>query len=85
MGFLRRDYGAAGLFELARQGLMDHTQVMVSLITMTLFVPCVANFFVMIKEHDLKKAALMVGFIVPYALVVGGSVNFILRWTGLEL
>jgi ferrous iron transport protein B len=85
MGFLRRDYGAAGLFDLARQGMMDNTQIMVSLVTMTLFVPCVANFFVMIKEHDFRKAALMVGFIIPYAIAVGASVNFFLRWTGLEL
>jgi len=85
MGFLRRDYGAAGLFDLARQGMMDHTQIMVSLVTMTLFVPCVANFFVMIKEHDFRKAALMVGFIIPYAIAVGAGVNFFLRWTGLEL
>ncbi len=85
MGFLRRDYGAAGLFDLARQGLMDHTQIMVSLVTMTLFVPCVANFLVMIKELDFRKAALMVGFIVPYAIAVGTGVNFFLRWTGLEL
>jgi ferrous iron transport protein B len=82
MGFLRRDYGAAGLFELARQGMLDHTQIVVSLVTMTLFVPCVANFFVIIKEHDLKKAVLMVGFIIPYALLVGGIVNFLIRWTG---
>ncbi len=85
MGFLRRDYGAAGLFDLARQGLMDHTQIMVSLVTMTLFVPCVANFLVMIKELDFRKAALMVGFIIPYAIAVGTGVNFFLRWTGLEL
>lgn len=85
MGFLRRDYGAAGLFDLARQGMMDSTQIMVSLVTMTLFVPCVANFFVMVKEHNFRKAALMVGFIVPYAIVVGTVVNFVLRWTGLEL
>jgi ferrous iron transport protein B len=85
MGFLRRDYGAAGLFELARQGLMDNTQIMVSLVTMTLFVPCVANFFVIIKEHDFKKAALMFGFIVPYAIAVGAVLNLLLRWTGLEL
>ena len=85
MGFLRRDYGAAGLFDLARQGMMDHTQIIVSLVTMTLFVPCVANFLVMIKELDFRKAALMVGFIVPYAIAVGTGVNFFLRWTGLEL
>jgi ferrous iron transport protein B len=85
MGFLRRDYGAAGLFELARQGLLDHTQIMVSLVTMTLFVPCVANFFVIIKEQNFKKAVLMLGFIIPYALVVGAVVNVFLRWTGFEL
>ena len=85
MGFLRRDYGAAGLFDLARQGLMDHTQIVVSLVTMTLFVPCVANFLVMVKEHDFRKAALMAGFIIPYAVVVGAAVNFFLRWTGFEL
>jgi ferrous iron transport protein B len=85
MGFLRRDYGAAGLFEIARQGMLDHTQIMVSLVTMTLFVPCVANFFVIIKEHSFNKALLMVGFIVPYALLVGGIVNLLIRWTGLEL
>jgi len=84
MGFLRRDYGAAGLFEIARQGQLDHTQIMVSLVTMTLFVPCVANFFVIIKEHSFKKALLMVGFIVPYAVLVGGMVNLLIRWTGLE-
>ena len=85
MGFLRRDYGAAGLFDLARQGLMDDTQIIVSLVTMTLFVPCVANFLVMIKELDFRKAALMVGFIIPYAIAVGTGVNFFLRWTGLPL
>ncbi len=85
MGFLRRDYGAAGLFEMARQGMLDNTQIMVSLVTMTLFVPCVANFFVIIKEHNYKKAALMMGFIIPYAVLVGGIVNLFLRWTGLEL
>jgi ferrous iron transport protein B len=85
MGFLRRDYGAAGLFELARQGLMDNGQIMVSLVTMTLFVPCIANFFVIIKEQDFRKAALMIGFIIPYALAVGAIVRVFLRWTGLEL
>jgi ferrous iron transport protein B len=85
MGFLRRDYGAAGLFDLARQGMMDHNQILVSLVTMTLFVPCVANFLVMVKEHDFKKAALMLGFIVPYAVLVGAGVNYMLRFTGWEL
>ncbi|HRW48709.1 MAG: ferrous iron transporter B, partial [Caldilinea sp.] len=32
VGFLRRDYGAAGLFDLAQQGLLDPVQVVVSMV-----------------------------------------------------
>jgi ferrous iron transport protein B len=39
LGFLRRDYGAAGLYDMARKGLLDGQQVVVSLIVITLFVP----------------------------------------------
>src|SRR5262249_2891891 len=41
MGFLRRDYGAAGLFQLARSGQLTGVQSVVALTVMTLFVPCV--------------------------------------------
>ncbi|MFQ5737323.1 MAG: ferrous iron transport protein B [Thermodesulfobacteriota bacterium] len=80
IGFLRRDYGAAGLFALQKQGLMDPTQVVVSLVTMTLFVPCIANFFMMIKERGLKTTLWMTAFIFPFAILVGGVLNFILRF-----
>ncbi len=56
MGFLRRDYGAAGLFQLAHAGRLSATQAVVALTVMTLFVPCVANFLMMIKEQGLKPA-----------------------------
>ncbi len=85
VGFLRRDYGAAGLFMLARNGSLDPIQVVTSLITITLFMPCIANFFVVIKEHGMKAAILMGLFIIPFALLMGGAVNFVLRgvgWTG---
>jgi ferrous iron transport protein B len=80
MGFLRRDYGAAGMFDLARQGLMNENQVVVSLVTLTLFVPCLANFFMMIKERGIKTALLMMVLIIPFALLVGGILNFILTF-----
>lgn len=79
MGFLRRDYGAAGMFELSKQGLLNESQVIVSLVTLTLFVPCLANFFMIIKERGLKTAALMMTLIIPFALLVGGILNVILR------
>lgn len=78
MGFLRRDYGAAGMFDLSRQGLLNENQVIVSLVTLTLFVPCLANFFMIIKERGVKTAVLMVVLIIPFALLVGGALNFIL-------
>lgn len=80
IGFLRRDYGAAGLFMLAREGLLDPVQIVVSLTVMTLFVPCIANFFMMAKERGMKTALYMVAFIVPFAFGVGGLLNWALRY-----
>lgn len=85
MGFLRRDYGAAGLFLLARDGMMDPTQVLVSLIVITLFMPCIANLFMIIKEHGWKVAVAMSAFIMPFALGVGGGLNWVLRALGWAL
>ena len=78
IGFLRRDYGAAGLFALARKGLLNPNQVLVALVTITLFVPCVANFFVIIKERGWKMALVIVGVVIAIALLVGGMVNWLL-------
>ncbi|MGA7616049.1 MAG: ferrous iron transport protein B [Thermoanaerobaculia bacterium] len=71
VGFLRRDYGAAGLFMLQRQGQLDPIQTVVSLSVITLFIPCIANFFVMIKERGVRSALYMTAFIIPYAFGIG--------------
>ena len=80
MGFLRRDYGAAGMFALARQGLLNENQIIVGLVTLTLFVPCLANFFMIIKERGMKTALFMTALIIPFALLIGGALNFMLNW-----
>jgi ferrous iron transport protein B len=85
VGFLRRDYGAAGLFALAKAGLMDPIQIVVSLITITLFVPCIANLLIIIKERGPKTAIAIVSFIFPFAFLVGGLINFVLRGLGVNL
>lgn len=79
MGFLRRDYGAAGIFDLAKQGLLNENQIIVSIVTLTLFVPCLASFFMIIKERGLRTSLLMFSLITFFALTVGGAVNFILK------
>ncbi len=85
IGFLRRDYGAAGLLALQNKGMLNPVQVVVSLVTITLFVPCIANFFMIIKERGMKAALLMGAFIFPFALFCGGTLNFILRTLGVTL
>jgi ferrous iron transport protein B len=85
VGFLRRDYGAAGLYSLARTHEMDHIQILVSLVSMTLFVPCIAQFLVTIKERGWKATILMAAFIFPFAFAVGGILNFLLRYLKVSL
>lgn len=79
LGFLRRDYGAAGLFTMAQKGLLTHVQSLVSLVTITLFIPCLANFFMIIKEMGLRIALVMVAIVFPLAFLGGGLLNWILR------
>jgi ferrous iron transport protein B len=79
LGFLRRDYGAAGLFALSKQGLLTPDQIIVSIITLTLFVPCLASFFMIVKERGARTALLMFFLITIFALLVGGGVNLLLH------
>lgn len=68
MGIIRRDFGAAGLSSIP----MDPMQTIISLIVITLFVPCIAAILVIFKERSWKESlGIWVGsFIV--AFFVGG-------------
>jgi ferrous iron transport protein B len=81
-GFLRRDYGAAGFFALAREGRLDAGQVVVSLVTLTLFVPCFAQLLVMIKERGLRAALATAAVVTGLALLAGGLVRALLSLAG---
>ncbi|MFN0152728.1 MAG: ferrous iron transport protein B [bacterium] len=78
-GFLRRDFGAVFLGDAARAGELSPLQILVAVVVLTLFVPCVANYFIMIKERGFKSATAMIAFIFPFAVVVGGLLNWGLR------
>jgi len=87
LGFLRRDYAAAGLFRqfepFMKTGTMTsemEIQATVALVTMTLFVPCIANFFMILKERGWKTGVAITAFILPFAVAVGGVVNLLMRW-----
>jgi len=80
MGFLRRDYGAAGLFLMARDGALTHVQAVVALTVMTLFVPCVANFLMIVKERGLKIGLAILGVVTTIAVGTGAGLNAVLRF-----
>jgi ferrous iron transport protein B len=84
MGFLRRDYGAAGLFQLAHSGQLTGVQAVVALTVMTLFVPCVANFLMMVRERGVKTGLAIVGVITPIAIFTGAGLNYVLHHLGVQ-
>lgn len=85
IGFLRRDYGAAGLYMLRETGSLDNIQTLVSLVVITLFVPCIAQFFITIKERGARVAFLIGGFVSVFAFLVGFVLNLLLRYLINEL
>jgi ferrous iron transport protein B len=85
IGFFRRDYGAAGLFAMSEAGLLTPVQAVVGLVTITLFVPCLAHFFMIIKERGLRMSLAMVVIILPAAVAAGGLLNWLLRAFDIKL
>jgi ferrous iron transport protein B len=75
VGFLRRDFGATGLFVMESQGLLSPLQVVVAMVTITLFIPCMASVMMIAKERGWKTASGMVLVIFPLAFLVGGLLN----------
>jgi ferrous iron transport protein B len=70
-GFLRRDFGAAGLFRLYEQGQLDAVQALVATVTVTLFIPCFASFLMIARERGWRTALSVMAFVVTVALGTG--------------
>ncbi|MGE5582127.1 MAG: ferrous iron transport protein B, partial [Bacillota bacterium] len=76
MGVVRRDFGAAGLSSLA----MTPLQTVVSLITITLFVPCIASVMIIFKERSKREAVLMWLSTWVIAFLIGGIVHQLMKF-----
>ncbi len=74
MGMVRRDFGAAGLYELT----LSTGQVVVALVTITLFVPCIASLMVLLKERGWKEALVVWSGTWIGAFFVGGVLSHII-------
>jgi len=82
-GFFRRDYGAAGLYDLQSKGLLDGRQLTVAAVTLTLFIPCVAQFLMMLKERGWKVSLAIFVFVSLLAFGSGYLLNQVLVTTRL--
>jgi ferrous iron transport protein B len=82
-GFFRRDFGAAGLYGMADS--LSVAQTLVACVTLTLFLPCIAQ-FLMIKRERGWPTALGVGFsVAAVAFGAGKLTGTLLEWTGVTL
>ncbi len=84
-GFFRRDFGAAGLYDLHSSGAIAGIPLVVAAVTLTLFIPCIAQFSVMWKERGKKTALAIALFIFPFAFFVGFLLNLVLTTLGVSL
>jgi ferrous iron transport protein B len=82
LGFLRRDFGATGLFVMESQGELTAAQAVVAMVTITLFVPCVASVLMIAREWGVRTAATLAALIFPLAFLVGGVLNRLLALVG---
>jgi ferrous iron transport protein B len=71
MGIMRRDFGAAGLYGLD----LTPAQTLVGLVTITLFVPCIATIMVMVKERGWKDGTFIWTASLITAFLVGGILS----------
>lgn len=68
MGIMRRDFGVAGLYDLP----LTQVQTVAAAVTMTLFVPCIASLFMVMKERGKAAGFAMAMSVIAVAIVVGG-------------
>lgn len=90
VGFVRRDFGAAGLYQLSEAGdlagdqakALSNRQLLVGSFTLTLFVPCIATFMMMCKERGSRIAMTIFALVTVTALGSGALLNQILLALG---
>lgn len=74
-GFFRRDYGAAGLYDLNRAGFFSSNQLLVAAVVLTLFLPCITQFLITVKEAGVRVGVGISVFILFFSFSVGALLN----------
>ncbi|MEK7849531.1 MAG: nucleoside recognition domain-containing protein [Candidatus Omnitrophota bacterium] len=84
-GFFRRDYGVAGLYDMKKAGLLNGNQLVVACVTLTLFLPCIAQFLMNVKERGWKTGVALSVFILFFSFTAGFLVNLAFNMLGVHL
>jgi len=75
----RRELGAVYFKDMVDAMEVDYYQIVVGLTVMTLFIPCISNTMVMIKELGFRWAAVINVSIIVIAILMGGLLNSVIR------
>ncbi len=84
-GFFRRDYGAAGLYDLNKTGIFSDVQLLVAAVALTLFMPCVAQFLMTLRERGWKTGLGIASFTLLISFAVAYVLSLVLSGLGVML
>ena len=59
--------------------LFTNLQVVITILVMTFFSPCVNALLVLFKERGFRTGLAIIGFVLPYSVALGGFLHWILR------
>ncbi|OQX86497.1 ferrous iron transport protein B [candidate division KSB1 bacterium 4484_87] len=80
MSLARSEAGAVIVMDFAVKGILNARQIIVAVLVLTLFIPCISNVLAIIKELKLKAAIIMISIITITSFFIGGFVNFLLTF-----
>ena len=78
VGFLRRDYAAAGLYDLMQQGILAPASALIAAVVLSLFFPCVAQLIIIFKERGVGQSLLILLLIAIITYGIGTGLHALL-------
>lgn len=79
LSLARSEAGAVLVMDMVKNKELTSQQLMVAIIVLTLFVPCISDVMAMIKVLKVRKALTMVFIITGASFLIGGLMNYLLH------
>ncbi|MEE0181371.1 MAG: nucleoside recognition domain-containing protein [Anaerovoracaceae bacterium] len=78
MSIVKRDFGAAGLLSVIEQSSFTYRQLTVSMLILSLFVPCFASLIILLKQEGFAKALSIWAGSLALSILVGKLASLLL-------